>query len=402
MISAPRAKVELQPALLRHLHTEVSFMSEDERGPSPFALLTVRALSRHELKKYSIANLIQAQLERQRSGGLSGNAPTCLEQEISSGVAKDIGFEPPVGGNWVPLILASGLDTKTDAAGKYSVETRLQDLITVLRAKSVCFTLGAVPLDGLTGAVAIPLQSAGSSASWTGENPGSDVSQTDSTFGQLVPSPHTLMSTSGYSRQFLVQSSLGAEQLLRSDLMSAAAAALDAACIVGSGSSNQPTGVLNVLGIQNVAIGTNGGSPAASFLCSLEQAIADASADVAQVSWVTNPVMRQRLRQIPMFTGATVPAWSADEGQDQLLGMPAMVSKVIPQTLVKGGSSDCSLILAGVFSMMTIVTWGAIAVVADQFTLKKRNLVEVTSHLMCDMALRRPQSFGVIADARNI
>ena len=56
------------------------------------------------------------------------------------------------------------------------------------------------------------------------------------------------------------QSSLAIESILRKDLIDGLASAVDLGALAGTGSSNQPTGVLGTTGIGSVAIGTNGGA----------------------------------------------------------------------------------------------------------------------------------------------
>ena len=367
-------------------------------------LPTIKALSAHELRNYRVLNAITAQLKRQRRvfSNTTGAAPLCLEEEISQAIAKDLGMLPPAFGTFVPLILGAGLDTKTSQGGGYTVATKLADLISYLRAKSVVLRLGAGLLDGVNSGIAVPVQSAGSTASWTTENPGADVAQTDSTFSQIVPSPHTLQATTGYSRQLLGQSSLAVEAFVRSDLSAATATALDGAVINGSGTSGIPIGLMRNPGIGTFALGTDGAAPTAAALYDLERQVADASADVGPLAWATTPTMRLKLRQVPMFTGSSLPCWQTDEGADQILGMPAMVSRNVPQGLTKGANSDCHAIICADWSQLVIAQYGALAIVVDEFSSKKRNLVEVTTHAMFDVVVRRPAAFGVIADARNV
>jgi len=366
-------------------------------------LPTVKGLSPHELRQYSIRNLINAQLERNRKHAFNDTcAPLSMEEEISQSLGKDLGMLPPLGGSFVPLILASGYDTKNNSSGAYMVATKLADLITVLRNKSIVLRLGAQLLDGVNSGIAVPVQATGSSASWVAENPGTDVSQSDSSFAQIVPHACTLQATTAYSRQFLSQSSLSVEQFLRDDLASATASALDLAAINGSGVSGVPLGLMNTSNVNTYAMGASGGAPTAAALMDLERQVADASADLGPLAWATTPTMRAKLRTVPLFTGATMPCWTTDEGIDQLLGQPAVVSRNVPQGLTKGGSNDCHAIICGDFSQMTIVQFGVLAIVADEFTSKKRNLVEITTHGMFDVVIRRVQSFGVISDARNV
>ena len=68
----------------------------------------------------------------------------------------------------------------------------------------------------------------------------------------------------------------------------ASADAIDTAAINGSGSSNQPTGILNTSGIGSVAGGTNGASPTLDHLLDLKKEIAFDNADVATCGFLTN------------------------------------------------------------------------------------------------------------------
>jgi len=376
-----------------------------ETGPVASMLPSIKGLTDHERRRYSLRNLINHQLERQRHHIMSpseAHPAACLEDEISQSIAADLKILPPPGGSFVPYVMGAGLDTKSNANGAYTVGTKLLDFIDYLRAKNVCLRLGAQMLDGVNSGIALPVQSSGSTASWTGENPGADVSQTDSTFSQITPSAKTLQSTSAYSRQLLSQSSIAIEEFLRSDLAAATAVGLDLAAINGTGSSNQPLGLMRTSGIGSYAMGIDGAAPTAVALAALESAIADANADVGPLAWATTPVMRSKLRQVPLFTGSSLPCWQGDEGADQLLGSLALVSKAVPQGLTKGANSDCHAIIAGCWSSMTIVQYGALAIVVDEFSSKKRNLIEITTHAMFDVVVRRPSSFAVISDARNV
>ena len=64
--------------------------------------------------------------------------------------------------------------------------------------------------------------------------------------------------------------------------------AIDTAAINGSGSSNQPTGILNTSGIGSVAGGTNGLAPTLDHLMDLKKEVAVDNADVASCGFLTN------------------------------------------------------------------------------------------------------------------
>ena len=94
---------------------------------------------------------------------------------------------------------------------------------------------------------------------WEGEN--TDNDQSDVTFDTVTLSPKRLGSFVIIGKQLIAQSSISIENLVRSRMNFSIAKAVDTAAINGSGSSNQPLGILGPSGIGSVAIGTNGGVP---------------------------------------------------------------------------------------------------------------------------------------------
>ena len=73
--------------------------------------------------------------------------------------------------------------------------------------------------------------------------------------------PKTVGAYSKFSRLIELQGTPDIEQLIRADFVALLADAIDSAAINGSGSSNQPLGILNTTGIGSVAGGTSGLAP---------------------------------------------------------------------------------------------------------------------------------------------
>jgi HK97 family phage major capsid protein len=364
---------------------------------------TIASLSEHERKRYSLINAISTLEKKALQQGGSSGEPLSLESEISMSLARDIGSVPNNGGMFIPTRLrASGLDSKTNSSDAYSVTYVAEDIQTYLRQKSTVMRLGAITLSGLKSNVAIPVQSGASSATWVSENGGSDLGESDSSFAQLTLTPKTLQATTSFSRQLLAQSSADAEAFVRADLASAHASAIDQAAISGSGSQNQPLGLLNNSSVPIAALGQNGAAPTSASLIAQEQSVADFSADLGQLSWLTSPTMRSKLRVLPLFTGATIPCWDCDEGVDELLGRPAEVSRSVPQNLTKGTSNDCHAIILGYWPALCVGEWGVIEVLVDPYAQKRRGQLELTSYSMCDVICRRPVAFCLCLDARNV
>lgn len=364
----------------------------------------VDGMSQQEKREYSMSRVILSLAD-------SNNYKADLERKVSDSIAKEIGRQPkgmyiPTRGLARPNPTMSGLDTKTNAAGKYTVATEIRDLIDLFRNRLKLMALGAQVLSGLNGNIAFPRQLTGSAGSWVAENPGSDVAQSDATFGQLNLTPKTYQATTAFSRQLLAQSTIDVENFVRNDLAIAHALAVDLAGINGSGSSNQPLGLLRTSGIGSVAVGTNGGAPTYELIVDLETAVADANADEASMAFLTTPIMRGKLKKTTILSNTVGrPVWDQTAnapGVGDVIGYPGYVSKQVPAALVKGTSSDCHAIIFGYWPTVLIGEWGVIDLVVDPYALKKQGLIEVTSFQMVDVGVRQPAQIAAIQDARNV
>ena len=73
---------------------------------------------------------------------------------------------------------------------------------------------------------------------------------------------------------------------------------IDLAAINGTGSNNQPLGILNTTGIGSVAIGNNGGAPTIDKLIDLKGEVAIDSADVATAGFLINAKTEKTLSKL--------------------------------------------------------------------------------------------------------
>jgi len=332
-----------------------------------------------------------------------------LEREVSREIAKQLGRDTE--GVFIPTNLraATGeraLNTGTATAGGNTVFDEPGDLIELLRNRMMVRRLGARVLSDLQGDMPFPRQTASATLYWTGENPGSDVTYSEATFDQPRLQPKTAQATTAYSRQLLAQSSLDIENFVRDDLLAINALGLDLAAINGSGAANQPLGIINTTGIGVVAIGTDGGAPTWNHITQLEQEVAIDNADVGTLAYLTNAIMRGKLKRTEKATGTAQFVWGdrmgGEAGFGELNGYSAAVSNQVPSNLTKGVNNDCSAILFGNWNDLLIGEWGVIELITDPYALKKQGLIEVTSIMMVDIMVRHPQSFAAILDARDV
>ncbi|MCU0589867.1 MAG: phage major capsid protein [Desulfobacterales bacterium] len=351
-------------------------------------------LSDRQARQFSFVRLLHA-----LSTGRREHA--AFEFECSDAVAKQLGKSAR--GGFVPMdVLRRDLNVTTDAQGGHLVDTNLlaADFITLLRNKMVIAQLGTRMLTGLVGDVAIPGALAGSTAYWVGES--TDITtESTQTFRQVALTPKTVGAYSDISRKLLLQSSLDVEMYVRNELATTVALEIDRAAINGSGSSPEPRGILNVVGIGAVVGGTNGKAPTYANIVGLESEVAIDNADVGALAFLTNAKVRGKLRTV--FTNATygeIPVWTdGADGMGRVIGYRAAVSNQVPSTLTKGSSNVCSAIIFGNFADLVIGQWGALDIMVDPITGGLQGTVRVIALQDVDIAVKNAVSFSAMKDA---
>ena len=341
---------------------------------------------------YSIRRLI--------NGMADPSIGNLFELECSRELSRRLSISPR--GAFIPLGLKLGwqrsLSTAAGAGGQ-TVFTRPGSFIDLLRDALTVGRLGATIMDGLTGPVQMPRELTGGSLTWTAETPGSDVADSDLTTDSVTLTPKSAQSSTAYSRQLLAESSIDVEALIRADLVAVNAQGIDKAAICGPGTL-QPLGILKQTGIGDIAIGASGGYPTYELLQQLETLIYAANAPLDRIGWLTTPGIRGYLKKTPRIS--TYPSYIWDPDLATLLSSFALVSNNVPSTLTKGGKSDLHAIIVGAWTELVIGTWGVIDIIVDPFRLKKQAVVEVTSFIMVDVALKHAASFAACQDARIV
>lgn len=352
-------------------------------------------LTEKEQKQYSVTRALMwaAYGDKEYEG---------IEVDLHRQIEKQLGKSTK--GIFVPMSIRAPYVAATGGQGAgYTVATEVKDLITLLRNKMLVRAMGATVLSGLTSNVTFPRQTVASILYWTGENSGSDVTESEGTIDQVSLAPKTAQATTTYSRQLLQQSSLDIDNFVRNDLAAINAIGLDLASINGSGSSNQPKGILNTSGIGSVAGGTNGLAPTWAHIVTLEQLVAVANADFGALGYLSNAKVRGKLKQtqkVATYGNDFIWQDSNELGFGLMNGYRSGVSNQVPSTLTKGTSASiCSAIIFGNFADLLIGEFGVLELLADPYAKKKQGLIEVTSFMMADVAVRHAESFAAMVDA---
>jgi HK97 family phage major capsid protein len=354
-----------------------------EPGKSPVDLTP------DEKQRYSIGRAIL----------LAADGGKGFEREISDEIGKKLGRSPQNNNSiFIPTGLALGaqthkrtpLTTTGATTGADILFTEPGAFIDMLRATAKVFMLGAQLLPGLTGAVAFPKQTGAGTLYWVGENPGSDVTESNIALDQVVLSPKTAMAQQGYSRQLLRQSSGVVDTLVTNDLRKTAALGIDRAALHGTGASNQPTGIYVASGVNPVAFG---GAITFPKVVQMETVIAEADADVNEMGYLTTPGVRGAAKTTQKFSGTNGEAiWTGGAAAGEMNGYRAEVSTQVRKDMGVGTNEHG--IAFGVWSELLVGEWGAMEILTDPYTLAGKGLIRLVLFLMIDLGLRHPEAFS--------
>lgn len=175
------------------------------------------------------------------------------QEVVSNGIAEMRKAGQSFTGQIVlPMEMRSDIQATVAAAGQENVAEDKLGILEPLRANLVLVNAGASYMTGLIGDVSIPVYS-GSNVGWAGEV--STASDGAGTFSEVTLSPKRLTAYIDVSKQFLIQDSNSAEEMLKRDIVAAISNKLEAT-ILGSeaGSNTQPAGLFNGVVADSTAV----------------------------------------------------------------------------------------------------------------------------------------------------
>lgn len=384
---------KVREAVLDAVFAKAKAQGPAQSGPGVHTGQAVGGHSKADKKAFRAYSFRKAIYELANGMGLTG-----LEKEMNEhGQKQAAAFGQEIRGIAVPeeIITRADLTVADDGANLVATDV-MTDFIGALRNRIILATLGARYLSGLRGNVSFPKLTAGASATWEGENDAN--AESEPTTGKLTLTPKRVGLYSDISKQLLLQSSPDVERMLRDDLASALAVAIDTAGIAGTGSGGQPTGITATSGIGSVAGGTNGLAPTWAHIVALESAVAVANADVGKLHYLTNAAVRGKLKSTAKVSSAdSRMIWDND---NLLNGYMPGISNSVPSTLTKGTSSGvCSAIIFGNFDDLIIAQFGGLDLVVDGVTLATTGMVRVVANTFADVGVRRAASFAAMLDA---
>jgi HK97 family phage major capsid protein len=325
---------------------------------------------------------------------------------ISTGDWTGAGFEKEV---FEQAQKRTTMTVGSDTGGGYIVPNELLgDFIELLLAKVAVAQMGATILTGLSGSpVEVPKQTGGATAYWIGET--ESITESDLTFGQIQMTPKSVAALVKLSNRLIRMSNPAAEGMVRRDIQTRIALAIDLACLRGGGVSNEPTGVGNTTGINTKVMGTNGGNITWDDLRDMEYELEVDNAAFGRLGFIFHPAIRRKLIRLKtaQYSGDTGGSYiitpTSEEELKTWLGYPYATTTQLPINLTKGNATDCTQIFFGNWEEFIIGQWGGLEIMASQETSTAFQTNQTWIRIIqdVDFAVRHPESFCVCADAKT-
>jgi HK97 family phage major capsid protein/HK97 family phage prohead protease len=338
-------------------------------------------LSQKEVRRFSLMNAVRAMAN---PTDRKAQQAAAFEFEAAAAAAQRAGVDPQ--GLFIPAdVLRSwnkrDLNTADDAA-MVAEDYRGGDFIDVLRNASSVMQAGATMLSGLSGDVKIPRKSTASAAAWISTE-GGNAAASEPTFGQVALSPKTLGAYTDVTRLMMLQSSLDIEALIRNDLTTALALAIDNAALQGDGLGGSPTGIKSTSGI-NAPTAFAGANPTWAEVVAMETAVAEDNALMGNLAYIL---------PASMYGALKTTAKDAGSGQFVADGNGMNGYRAIVSNQVTAGD-----LFFGNFADLLIGMYGGLDLTVDPYTNSTSGSVRLVALQTVDVAVRHAVSFAVNND----
>jgi HK97 family phage major capsid protein len=318
--------------------TESTPTQKENREPGSAFARCVRALAAAKMHKLGSHGAVEI-LKQWGDGDIAKAMSDQQEKALAAGDATAGGFLVPV---------------------QFSNE-----VIELLRARSIVRKMGARTVQMPTGTLKYPRLQTGASAAYIGENV--NISKSEETFGQLSLTFKKLAVLTPISNDLLRYSSPSADAIVRDDLVSSMATKEDESFIRGTGTDATPKGIANwCVADQKIACQAKTLANIFEDLGKLVIALKNANIPLISPGWMMAPRTEITLATIQDGNGNTPLREELNRGT--LWGYPVGVTTNIPITLdtTGAGSDDESEIYLVDFAQVLIGESQSLKVDASQ------------------------------------
>ena len=276
----------------------------------------------------------------------------------------------------LPLEQRANILAKTSTQGEEVVAEDKFDMIGKLRDTSVVMQAGANLMTGLVGDISIPVY-AGTTAAWKTEVASADDG--GSAFSEVDLEPFRITAYVDISKNFLLQDSSSAEQLLYSDMTSSTLDLLEATIFDVEAAGSRPAGMFN-----GVSYTVSGNTTWANFV-SMESAVATNNALKGKLAYIVNPTCMGDLKTTAKDAGSGL---FISDGMTAN-GYPIYSSGHLPTI---SGALQGSIF--GNFEDLIIGQWGGLDITVDPYSLAITGQVRLVINSYWGWVKRRATSFS--------
>jgi HK97 family phage major capsid protein len=290
----------------------------------------------------------------------------------------------------------------SEGADLYPTMHRGDLFIDKLRSAVVVGRLGATVLDGLVGTQDIPRQIGSATGEWLDED--GSITDSQQTFDDVTLTPKTVAGIASYTRRLLINAVPSIENIVRNDLASVVANAIDLAALVGLGASNQPKGVTKQDGVHEIAM-TEPLYEVWEKILSFIANIQHSDAEIGSLAWVMNAWAVKKLRSTTKVTDDAVTGWVM-QNANSLADYPAAVTSALPGTPGDPNATPTPIeavpatIIFGAWSQLLVGYWSGTDILVNPYetTAYQKGRVLVRVMRDCDVAVRHPEAFAFADD----
>lgn len=320
-----------------------------------------------KMEKFSLIASINDVVARR---GLNDVASEVNEQGLSE--FRKSGIEP-TGQIVLPSEYRAVIAAGTTNAGKEAIATDTTQMLEPLYNKSIFADLGATMLTGLVGNVTIPTLGAGSAA-WKAET--GNAADAAPTTGGVTLTPKRLCAYVDISKQFLAQDSVGAEALIRADIVRAIQDKLEQT-VFGNGDGKEggsaiiaPVGLFNGVSAESTDL-TYG--DIVDILATME------GNKIYDGKFVLNPQAKAALAKTGVKGAGDTASLGFVYANNGVLGLPAISSG----NVVAKGMAYAD------WANLVVAQWGGISITVDPYTQSVGGKVRLVVDAFFDAKMRR-------------
>ena len=363
------------------INKSIQVEQKKDEARAQIAMAKMRTAKKSEeakvTEKFSFVRVLS-----QMSKGVHPDNMTGVEGEVHQQAvreARNAGLS--VNGYGMPAMMMRAQTAATAATAGNLIATELDStIIPALRPRTVMAQLGATQLSGLVGNLDLPAGDGISTATWEGENDAN--ANTDPSTRLVELRPNRLAAKTTVSKQLLIQSSFDAEAWVRGELENAVARAVDSAAIQGN--SGNIDGILGTSGVGDI---TFGGAVTREKLIDLITKVAVENADVANMAFLMNPIVKGELMQLATDAGSGM---FVMDNANTVLGYNVAVSTLVPTNI----ASTKTAVIFGNFADVVLANWGGVDLLIDPYTLADNAQVKIVINSYWDVKLKQPKSFS--------